>query len=52
MWLINPDTESVEVCRALTRRRLSGPGGELDGENLLPGFRYRFNDWFEDWDWE
>jgi Uma2 family endonuclease len=51
-WLINPDTESVEVCRALTQRRLIGPGGELDGENLLPGFRYRLNDLFKDWDWE
>lgn len=51
-WLINPDTASVEICRSLTQRRLIGPGGELDGENLLPGFRYPINDLFKDWDWE
>ncbi|MSU60277.1 MAG: Uma2 family endonuclease [Pedosphaera sp.] len=51
-WLINPDTDSVEVCRSLTQRRLIGPGGELDGENLLPGFRYPINDLFKEWDWE
>lgn len=51
-WLINPETDSVEVCRSLTQRRLIGPGGELDGEDLLPGFRYPINDLFKDWDWE
>ena len=51
-WLINPDTNSVEVCRSLTQRRLIGPGGELDGEHLLPGFRQPINNLFTDWDWE
>jgi Uma2 family endonuclease len=51
-WLINPENDSVEVCRSLTQRRLIGPGGELDGEDLLPGFRYLINDLFKDWDWE
>ncbi|MCL4787993.1 MAG: Uma2 family endonuclease [Verrucomicrobia bacterium] len=51
-WLIHPDTESAEICRSLTQRRLIGPGGELDGEHLLPGFRYPINDLFKDWDWE
>ena len=51
-WLINPDTDSVEVCRSLTQRRLIGPGGELDGEDVLPGFRYPINDLFKEWDWE
>jgi len=51
-WLINPGTESAEVCRSLTQRRLIGPGGELDGEHLLPGFRYPINDLFKEWDWE
>ncbi len=51
-WLINPDTQSVEVCRSLTQRRLIGPGGELDGEHLLPGFRYPINDLFKGWGWE
>lgn len=51
-WLIDPDTNSAEGCQSLTQRRLIGPGGELDGEHLLPGFRYPINDLFKDWDWE
>ena len=51
-WIINPDTRSAEVCRSLTQRRLIGPGGELDGEHLLPGLRYPINDLFKEWDWE
>jgi Uma2 family endonuclease len=51
-WLIDPETNRVEVCRSLTQRRLIGPGGELDGEELLPGFRYPINDLFKEWDWE
>src|SRR6266498_1651301 len=49
-WIIDPDTQSAEVCRSLTQRRLIGPGGELDGEHLLPGFRYSISDLFKDWD--
>jgi Uma2 family endonuclease len=51
-WIINPETGSAEVCRSLTQRRLIGPGGELDGEHLLPGFRYPINDLLKDWGWE
>jgi Uma2 family endonuclease len=51
-WIINPDTESVEVCHSLTQRALIGPGGFLDGENLLPNFRYPICDLFKEWDWE
>ena len=51
-WLINPDTQSAEVCRSLTQRRLIGPGGELDGEHLLAGFRCPINELFKEWDWE
>ena len=51
-WIINPDTESAEVCLSLTQRRLVGPGGELGGEHLLPGFRYPIDDLFKEWDWE
>ena len=29
-----------------------GPGAELDGEHLLPGFRYPIADLFKEWDWE
>ena len=51
-WLIDPENGSAEVCGSLTQRRLIGPGGELDGEHLLPGFSYPINDLFKDWDWE
>ncbi|MGH7971247.1 MAG: Uma2 family endonuclease [Limisphaerales bacterium] len=51
-WIINPDTESVEVCLSLTQRALLGPAAELDGEHLLPGFRYRIADLFKEWDWD
>lgn len=52
VWIINPETESAEVCHSLTQRRLIGPGGELDGGALLPGFRYPLADLFKEWDWE
>ena len=51
-WVINPDTESVEVCRSLTRRNVIGSEGFLEGEQLLPGFRYPIADLFKEWDWE
>ncbi|NJM55682.1 MAG: Uma2 family endonuclease [Verrucomicrobiae bacterium] len=51
-WLIEPETESVEVCRSLTQRRLTGSGGFLDGEDVLPGFRHPIADLFKGWDWE
>ncbi len=37
---------------ALTQRKLIGPGGELDGEQLLPGFRFPIAGLFKEWDWE
>ncbi len=51
-WIINPETEMVEVCHSLTQRQLVGPGGFLDGEHLLPGFRYAVADLFKEWDWD
>jgi Uma2 family endonuclease len=51
-WIINPDAECVEVCHAPDQRKLLGPGADLDGEHLLPGFRYPIADLFKGWDWE
>ena len=51
-WIINPETESVEICRSLTQRKLIGSGAFLEGEDLLPGFRYPIEDLFKEWDWE
>jgi len=48
-WIINPDTECVEVCLAPDQRKLLGSEAELDGEHLLPGFRYRIADLFKVW---
>jgi Uma2 family endonuclease len=52
VWIIDPETESAEICHSLTERKLVGPGGELDGEHLLPGFRYPLPTLFKEWDWE
>jgi Uma2 family endonuclease len=51
-WIIDPETESAEICRSMTGRRLLGPGGELDGENVLPGFRCKLSELFAPWPWE
>jgi Uma2 family endonuclease len=50
-WLVDPATASAEVCHALTRRWTIGPAGHLEGEHLLPGFRYAIADLFKPWDW-
>ena len=52
VWIIDPETESAEICHSLTERKLLGPGGELDGEHLLPGFHYPLPNLFKEWDWE
>jgi len=49
-WIIDPDAESVEVCHAPNKRKLLGPGANLDGEHLLPGFRYPIVDLFKGWE--
>ena len=51
-WLIDPETESVEICHSVTQRQNLGLGTELDGEHLLPGFRYPIAELFKEWDWE
>jgi len=51
-WIIDPEARHVEVCRSLTDRKLIGSGGFLEGEDLLPGFRFPISELFEEWDWE
>jgi Uma2 family endonuclease len=51
-WIINPDTQAVEVCHSLNQCTLIGPGGCLDGEQLLVGFKYPIAELFKGWDWE
>ena len=51
-WIIDPKDKRVEVCRSLTERRWIGGEAFLDGEDMLPGFRYPVADLFKPWDWE
>jgi len=51
-WVINPEAECVEVCHAPGQRQRLDASGALDGEHLLPGFRYAVVDLFKEWDWE
>lgn len=48
VWIIDPERQMAEVCHSVTDRKLVGPGGTLDGEDLLPGFRLPLRDLFED----
>jgi Uma2 family endonuclease len=51
-WIIDPESERFEVCHSPTQRRLLGTGAELDGEHLLPGFRYPIADLSKEWEWD
>jgi Uma2 family endonuclease len=51
-WIVDAEAQQLEACRSLTARRWVGAGDFLDGEDLLPGFRYPIADLFKDWDWE
>ncbi len=51
-WLINPEDESAEVCHSPTNRRLVGPGGVLDGGEVVPGFQLQLAELFADWEWD
>jgi len=35
-WIINPETESAEICHSLTQRKLLGSGAFLEGETFFP----------------
>ena len=51
-WIIDSEKQRVEVCHSPTRRQLIGCGGFLEGEEVLPGFKYPIEDLFKEWDWE
>jgi Uma2 family endonuclease len=51
-WVINPDSESVEVYQGPDKRKLLGVGADLEGEHLLPGLRYPIADLLKEWGWE
>ena len=49
-WIIDPDIESAEICHSVADRVLIGSGGFLEGEQLLPGFKFPIADLFKAWD--
>ena len=51
-WIIHPEEQFVEVCHSPIDRKILASGADLDGEGLLPGFRYPFADLFKEWDWD
>jgi Uma2 family endonuclease len=51
-WIIDPSEQHVEICRSPLQRRLLGTGGFLEGEDLLPGFRFAIAELFEEDDWQ
>jgi len=51
-WVVHPEEQFVEICHSLTERRIVGAGAFLDGEQVMPGFRFPVAELFnaEDWD--
>ena len=41
-----------DVGHSPTQRKLLSSGADLDGEHLLPGFRYPIAELFKERDWE
>lgn len=44
VWVIDPDKRQAAVYRTATDVRYVGADGELDGEDVLPGFRCRLSE--------
>ena len=51
-WIIDPESKSAEICYSLEERKLVGPNGELNGEDVVPGFRFKLAELFKEWEWE
>jgi Uma2 family endonuclease len=47
VWVIDPQERAATVYRSLLDIRRIGPDDELDGEDVLPGFRCRLGDIFD-----
>jgi len=48
VWVVDPMARRVSGYRTLEAARLLGPGDELDGGDVVPGFRVRVRDLFPD----
>jgi Uma2 family endonuclease len=44
VWVIDPDNRRAVIYRALSSVRAIGPHDDLDGEDVVPGFRCRLSD--------
>ena len=47
VWVIDPQKQRATVYRSLLDVRELGPEGELDGEDVVPGFRCRLDELFQ-----
>ena len=47
VWVVNPQTRTIEVHRAQRPGSIFREGDELDGEDVLPGFRCQVKELFE-----
>jgi Uma2 family endonuclease len=41
VWVIDPEQRSATIYRSLAEIRVLGPEDDLDGEDVVPGFRCR-----------
>jgi Uma2 family endonuclease len=46
VWVIDPEDRTVTIHRGLDEARILYESAELDGEDVLPGFRCRAADLF------
>jgi Uma2 family endonuclease len=51
VWVVHPDEQFVEACRTRVDRQIVGPAGFLEGDGILPGFRFPVGDLFKQFDW-
>jgi Uma2 family endonuclease len=50
VWVVYPDVKQVHVYTDLTSARILTEPAELDGDDLVPGFRLSLTELFEDAD--
>jgi Uma2 family endonuclease len=46
-WMVDPPERTVTVYTSVDRSDTIGEDGELDGGDILPGFRLSVREWFE-----
>jgi Uma2 family endonuclease len=51
-WIIDPNAKCAEICRSPDDRRLVGPAGVLEGEDVVPRLHLEIEELFKEWEWE